>query len=197
MSWYWAWRLEWINIYIYIYICVNKGYGYHVWVPKDSVESSRILLDWALHLESIWKSMISQWWKVNRLLIRWPVEVCRIWMPRCDASGLAVTGCDSPSCSVTTFVQRKSVLNLAGVPDWCCLKPEKYVRRVLLAACMHVREDGIVGKVAALDKVFAQMDPITDTMQHTVRLLLDREVQQFQTCWVLMGGLMGGAFAET
>ena len=54
-------------------------------MPKDSVESSRILLDWALNLESIWKSMISQWWKV---------EVCRIWMPRCDASGLAVTGCD-------------------------------------------------------------------------------------------------------
>ena len=64
------------------------------------------------------------------------------------------------------------------------------MRRVLLAACMHVREDGIVGKVATLDKVFAQMDPITDTMQHTVRLLLDREVQQFQTCWVLMGGLI-------
>ena len=34
-------------------ICVNEGYGYHVRAPKDSVESGRILLDWALHLESI------------------------------------------------------------------------------------------------------------------------------------------------
>lgn len=36
------------------------------------------------------------------------------------------------------------------------------------------------------------MDPITDTMQHTVRLLLDGEVQEFQACWVPMGGFDGG-----